>query len=85
MLNQYAVDNPTSTSQPALLPPYLGGMLSHFLKMLSRNDKQPEHLGHAWYIGKTFFAKPAASSSAPYQGGFNPWIFKTLRITDHSV
>ena len=43
-------------SQPALLTPFgdPGGMLSRSLGMPSRNDKPPDILGHAWYIGKRF-------------------------------
>ena len=43
-------------SQPALLPRYRdpGGMLSHLGWTLSRNDKPPDILGYARYIGKRF-------------------------------
>ena len=32
-----------------------------------------KHLGHTWYIGKRFFANPAASSTAPYPPELDPW------------
>ena len=57
MLNQYAVDNQSHVaSQPVFFPPHPdpGGMLSRSLGMLSRNDRPPSILGHAWYIGKRF-------------------------------
>ena len=67
-------------SQPALLPPFRdpGGMLS-------RKDKPPD-IWDTHGISGSVFANPAASSSSPYPGGFNPWIPNvTERISPHET
>ena len=68
-------------SQPALLPPFPdpGGMLSRSVGMLSRNDRPPDIWNTNGFSGNVF-ANPTASSSAPYPGGFNPWI---PDVTEH--
>ena len=62
------------TSQPALLPPFRdpGGMLS-------RKDKPPD-IWDTHGISGNVFVNPPASSSAPYPGGFKPWI---SNVTEH--
>ena len=71
MLNQYAVDNPTSTS---FFPPHPdpGGMLSRSLGMPSRNNGPPS-VWDTHGISGNVFANPTASSSAPYPQELNPW------------
>ena len=73
MVNQFAVGYPTFPV--ALLPPFRdpGGMLSRPGGMLSRNDKPPDTWDTHGISGNVF-VNPPASSSAPYPGGFNPWI-----------
>ena len=60
--------------QPALHPPFRdpGGMLSH-------KDKPPDIWDTHVFSGNVF-VNPTASSSAPYSGGFNPWI---PNLTEH--
>ena len=72
MLNQYAVDNPTS--QPVFFPlhPDPGGMLSRSLGMPSRNNGPPS-IWDTHGISGNVFANPTASSSAPYPQESNPW------------
>ena len=70
MLKQYAVDCPT---EQASLPPYSG-----LEGVLSANDKSPGIWKYAWSVGKRF-AIPPASSSSPFPGGFNPWLFHCVR------
>ena len=62
-------------SQPAFSPPFQdpGGMPSRSLGMPSRNDRPPS-IWDTHDISGNVFANPPASSSAPYPGGFNPWI-----------
>ena len=68
-------------SQPASLPLYRdpGGMLSRLGRKLSRNDKPPD-IWDSHGISGNVFVNPTASSSAPYPGGFNPWI---PHVTEH--
>ena len=79
MLSQYAVDYPHVPSQPALFPPYRdpGGLLS-------RNDKPPD-IWNTQGISGNVFANPAASSSSPHPGGFNPWISNGTQDTSPHV
>ena len=67
MLNQYAVDIPTLPVNPCL---------SHLIQFLveCRAAKMGRQAfgAHMVYRG-TFFANPAASSSAPYPQELNPW------------
>ena len=74
MVNQFAVDNPTFPSQPALLPPFRdpGGMPSRSLAMPSRKTGPPSIWDTHGFSGNVF-ANPAASSSAPYPQELNPW------------
>ena len=48
-------------------------MLSRSVGMPSRNDKPPD-IWDTHGISGNVFVNPPASSSTPYQGGFNPWI-----------
>ena len=68
-------------SQPAFFPPFQnpGGMPSRSLGMPSRNDRPPS-IWDTHDISGNVFANPPASSSAPYPGGFNPWI---SIVTEH--
>ena len=66
-------------SQPVLLPLYRdpGGLLS-------RNN-QPPDIWNSQGISGNVFANPTASSSAPYPGGFNPWISNVTEETGPSA
>ena len=74
------------TSQPAFFPPFQnpGGMLSRSLEMPSRNDGPPS-MWDTHGISGNVFANPTASSSAPYPGGFNPWISNVTEDTSPHV
>ena len=82
MLSQYAVDLSHVPSQPALLTPSPdpGGMLSRSLGMPSRKNGPPS-IWDTHGISGNVFANPPASSSAPYPGGFNPWI---SNVSEHT-
>ena len=73
-------------SQPALLPPFRDpcGMLSRPGGMLSRSDKPPDFWDTHGISGNVF-VNPLASSSAPYPGGFNPWISNVTEGTSPHV
>ena len=70
------------TSQPALLPPFRdpGGMLSCSVGMPSRSDKPPD-IRDTHGISGNVFVNPAATSSAPYPGGFSPW---SSNVSEHT-
>ena len=61
-------------SQTVSFPPHPvpGGMLSRSVGMPSRKNGPPSILDTHGISGHVF-ANPAASSSAPYPQGFNPW------------
>ena len=63
------------TSQPVFFPLFRdpGGMLSRSLGMQSRNNRPPS-IWDTHGMSGNVFATPAASSSAHYPQGFNPWI-----------
>ena len=67
-------------SQPALLPPNrdLGGMQSHSVGMLSRNDK-PTDIWDTHGISGNVFVNPPASSSPLYPGGVESMEFCYIR------
>ena len=73
-------------SQPALFPPFRDpdGMLSRSKGMPSRSDK-PEDIWNAHGIWRNVFVNPTASSSAPYPGGFNPWLSNVTEDTSPHV
>ena len=83
MLNhQYVVDNDTLQVNQRFSNLFRdpGGMLCHFVGMLSRNDKPPD----TWATRMVFrvtFVNLIASSSSPYRHESNRWIFQ--RITTH--
>ena len=81
MLNQYAVDYPTFPVNLRFFPLFRnpGGILSRSVGMPSRNDRPPD-IWNTNGFSKNVFANPTASSSAPYPGGFNPWI---PNVTEH--
>ena len=70
------------TSQPVFFPPHPDpwGMLSCSLGMPSRNNGPPSIWDTHGKSGNVF-ANPAAFASAPYPGGFNPWI---SNVTEHT-
>ena len=79
MLSHYAVDYPTFPVNLRFFPPFQnpGEKLSRSLGIPSRNDRPPRDT-HG--ISGNVFANPTASTSAPYQGGFNTWISD---VTEH--
>ena len=82
MLNQYAVDYPTLPVNQRYSHLFRdpGGMLSHSVGMLSRNDKPPD-IWDTHGISGNVFVNPPPSSSSPYPGWFNPWI---SNVTEHT-
>ena len=74
MLNQYAMDNPTSsvTLRFSDLFQILAGCQG-LGWMLSRTDKPPDIWDTHGFSGNVF-ANPTASSSTPFPGKSNPWI-----------
>ena len=78
MLNQYAVDYPTSPINQCFFPPHPvpAGMPSRSLEMPSRNNGPPS-IWDTHVMSGNVFANPAASSQSPHPGGFNPLISKT--------
>ena len=76
------MDYPTFPVNQRYFPPFRdpGGMLSRSLGMPSRNDKPPSIWDTHGFSGN-IFGNPTASSSAPYPGGFNPWI---SNVTEHT-
>ena len=82
MLNQYAVDYSHVPSQPASTPTssvILAECSAVLWECQAANDKQPEHLGYAWYVGKRFCKSTDASSSAPHPQDLNPWSSTDIR------
>ena len=73
-------------SQPVSFTPHPdpGGMLSRSLGMPSRNDGPPSIWDTHGTSGKVF-AKPTASSSAPYPQEANPWISNVSEHTSPHV
>ena len=82
MLNQYAVDNHTLPVNQCFFPPHPdpGGMLSRSLGMPSRNNGPPS-IWDTHGLSGNVFAKPTASSSAPYPQESNPWI---SNVSEHT-
>ena len=60
------------------------GMLSRSIGMLSRKDGPPS-IWDTLGLSGNVFANPPASSSAPYPGGFNPWISNVTEDTSPHV
>ena len=76
MLNLYAVDNPTLPVNLRFL--HQSEILAEYWAVLWEY-RAAKYLGHAWYR-ETFFANPAASSSAHYPQDSNPlclWCIRT--------
>ena len=73
-------------SQPVFFPPHpvLGGMLSHFLGMPSRNNGPPS-IWDTHGVSGNVFANPTASSSAPYPQESNPWVSNVSEHTSPHV
>ena len=73
-------------SQPASFPPHPvpGGTLSRPGGLLSRSDKPPD-IWNTHGLPGNVSVNPPASSSAPYPGGFNPWISDTMEHTSPRV
>ena len=67
MLNQYAVDIPTLSSQPVSFPPHPipGGILSRSTGMPSRKDGPPS-IWNTHGVSGNVFVNPVASSSAQW-------------------
>ena len=59
-------------------------MLRCSLGMTSRNDRPPS-IWDTHGISGNVFGNPPASSSSPYPGGFNPWIFNVTEDTSPHV
>ena len=87
MLNQYAVDNPTSP---------VNQRFSHLFKILAecsavlwecRAATMGQAFGDTHGISGNVFANPTASSSAPYPPGqaFNPWVSNVSEHTSPHV
>ena len=74
MLNQYAVDIPTTPVNLCSFPPHPvpGGMLSRSFGMPSRKDGPPS-IWDTHGISGNVFADPVASSTAPFPQELNPW------------
>ena len=86
ILIQYAVDNPTVTSELEFFPPFRdpGGMLSRSLGMPSLNEGPPS-IWNTRGISGNVFANPTGSSSAPYPQESNPWISNVSEHTSPHV
>ena len=74
------------TSQPVSCPPHPdpGGMLSRSLGMPSRREG-PTSIWDTHGTSGNVFANPVASSTAPYPGGFNPWVSDVSEHTSPHV
>ena len=85
MLNQYAVDNPTlPVNQRFSHFPDFGGMLSRSTEMPS-STRGPPSIWDTHGISGNVFAKPTASSSAPYPQKSNPWVSNVSEHTSPHV
>ena len=79
MLNQYAVDYPTFP----VLPLYRRDAKPS-LENAGRNDKPPD-IWDTHGLSGNVFVNPTGSSSAPYPGGFSPWISHVTEDTSPHV